>query len=216
MVVDACGKLLFVVRDHDQRLVGSLAESLDDIFHQASVAVVETMQRLVEDQQLRVFDEGPRQEHETLLAAGELQECPLFQALKSEHRHPEAAGVVFALVRFDIESHAVFQSACHDSDGREVTLISAVHFRRHVADMLFDVPNALSASTVLIEETDVAGIALWVISADEAQQCRLTGTILSAERPVLTIVHCPVEILEDDDDVQKVYTNCGIDLYGEE
>ena len=25
-----------------------------------------------------------------------------------------------------------------------------------------------------------------------------------------------IEILEDDDDVQKVYTNCGIDLYGEE
>ena len=42
-VVDASGQFLLVVGHHDEGFVASAAEGLDDILHEAAVAVVETM-----------------------------------------------------------------------------------------------------------------------------------------------------------------------------
>jgi hypothetical protein len=47
--------------DHDQGLVVTLTEGLYHILHQSTVRVVETMEWLVENQQLWVFDEGTSQ-----------------------------------------------------------------------------------------------------------------------------------------------------------
>ena len=44
-VVDAGGQLFLVVGHHDEGLVATAAEGLDDIFNQATVAVVKTMER---------------------------------------------------------------------------------------------------------------------------------------------------------------------------
>ena len=71
-VVNTGGKFLLVVCDHDQRLVGAFAESLDDILHQPSVGIIKSMEWFVDDQQLRIFDEGSCEEYESLLSAGEL------------------------------------------------------------------------------------------------------------------------------------------------
>ena len=68
-MIDAGGTLFTVVTDEDERLAGTLTEGLDDILHQTSVDVVETMQRLVEDKQFWVFDECSCQEHQALLTA---------------------------------------------------------------------------------------------------------------------------------------------------
>ena len=48
-VVDAGGTLFTVVTDEDKGLAGALAEGLDNVFHQAAIRVVETVQWLVED-----------------------------------------------------------------------------------------------------------------------------------------------------------------------
>ena len=57
-VVDDGGELFLVVGDEDESLVRALAESLDDIIHQTTVVVVESVKGLVEDQQVGVFDKG--------------------------------------------------------------------------------------------------------------------------------------------------------------
>ena len=46
---DIGGEFLFVVRDHDERLVGTAAEGVDDVAHEMSAIGVEAMQRFVED-----------------------------------------------------------------------------------------------------------------------------------------------------------------------
>ena len=67
-VVDAGGEFLLVVGHHDDGFVASATECLDDIFDKTAVAVVETMERFVEDEQLGILDECPRHENQALFA----------------------------------------------------------------------------------------------------------------------------------------------------
>ena len=73
-VVDAGGAFFFVVADEDERLVGTLTEGLDDVFHQAAVHIVESVERFVENQQFGVLHEGACQEHQPLFAARHVEE----------------------------------------------------------------------------------------------------------------------------------------------
>ena len=68
-VVDAGGEFLLVVGHHDEGLVATAAEGLDDIFNQTTVAVVKTMEWFVEDKKLRVLYECPCQKNQALLTA---------------------------------------------------------------------------------------------------------------------------------------------------
>ena len=68
-VVDAGGEFLLVVGHHDEGLVATAAEGLDDIFNQATVAVIKTMEWFVEDKELRVLDKSPCQKNQALLTA---------------------------------------------------------------------------------------------------------------------------------------------------
>ena len=66
---EAVGEFLFVVGDHDERLVWSLAKDADYLPDKLPSAVVEAMKRLVEDEEFRVFHEGSGQQTEALFAA---------------------------------------------------------------------------------------------------------------------------------------------------
>lgn len=168
---DAGGQFLFVVGDHDERLVGALAESFDDVLHQLTVFVVEAVQGLVEDEQLWVFDEGTGNEHEALLAAGQLQKRAVGQLFDAEDAHPRAA--LFQLVGCgtDVKPYGVLESAGDDADGGDVTMIGTGELWRHIADVTLDVPDADAALAPLVsEELYVAGIALWVVGTNERQQ----------------------------------------------
>ena len=68
-VVDAGGQFFLVVGHHDEGLVVTAAEGLDDILNQATVAVVKTMERFIEDKQLRVLDKCPCHKNQALLTA---------------------------------------------------------------------------------------------------------------------------------------------------
>ena len=69
---------------------------------------------------------------------------------------------------------------------------------RYIADVLLDVPDALAAATRIAEEGDVAGITLWIVGTDQAQEGTLAGSVLSAQCPSLAVVHGPVEVFQDD------------------
>ena len=68
-MVDACRKFFLIMCHHNHRLVVALAERLDDVLHQTSVVIVETMQWLIQDEQFRVLDEGTGKENQALLSA---------------------------------------------------------------------------------------------------------------------------------------------------
>ena len=164
-VVDAGWQFFLVVCHHDHRLVVALAECLDDILHQSAVDVVKSVQWFVKNQELWVLDEGSCQENQALLATGEFEE--------PEDLHPETALVHILVLWFDVETHGIHQSAGYDTDGWQISLIGAMQLWRNVADMLLDVPDALAASSWITKEGDVAGVTLWVVCADKAQQRRL-------------------------------------------
>ena len=176
---------------HDKRLVLAFAESVNDIFHQSAVAVVEPVERLIKDKQLGVFHKCPCQKHQALLAVRHLQEAGLGLVAHAENIHPEEATRGLLLVGLHVEAHCVAQSACHNLQGFYVAVISSVHLGRHIAYVLLYVPDALSASALVAKEGDVARIALWVVGADEAQERRLARSVLSAQRPSLAVHHLP-------------------------
>ena len=68
-VVDAGGQFFLVVGHHDEGFIATAAEGLDDIFNQATVAVVKTMEWFVEDKELRVLDKCPCHKNQALLTA---------------------------------------------------------------------------------------------------------------------------------------------------
>lgn len=70
MVGDAAGELFGVVRDDDEGDVGLSAVVLDDLRGHQAVGVVESVEGLVEDEEIGGFDEGAGEEAEALLAAG--------------------------------------------------------------------------------------------------------------------------------------------------
>ena len=68
LVVDARGPLLAVMADEDEGLFGTGTEGFDEAEDEATAAVVEAVQGLVEDEQVGVLDEGTGYEHQTLFA----------------------------------------------------------------------------------------------------------------------------------------------------
>ena len=61
-MVYAWRELFLVVGDHNECLVLTLAEGVDDVLHFGSVGQVESVQGLVKDEQFGVFDKGTCQE----------------------------------------------------------------------------------------------------------------------------------------------------------
>lgn len=102
LVVDARGIFLPVVRHHDEGLIAPPAERINNILDEPAVDIVETMERFVEDYQLRVLNESPCQQCQALLTALEFEEGASLFALKSEHIHPELTPVDVVAGGFDV------------------------------------------------------------------------------------------------------------------
>ena len=54
------GELFFIVGHHDEGLALELAEGVDDVLHYLAVLAVESVKRLVENEQLWVLDAALR------------------------------------------------------------------------------------------------------------------------------------------------------------
>ena len=67
-----------------------------------------------------------------------------------------------------------------------------MHLWRYVTYVFLYVPDALTVSTLLVEEYYVTSVALWVISADEAEKSGFASAILSRQCPFLAVAHCRV------------------------
>ena len=83
-----CGQLFLIMCHHNHGLVLTTTESFYHIFHQPAVVQVQPMQRLVQNKQLRILHKSTSQQHQTLLATGQLQEIPVFQICNTKNIHP--------------------------------------------------------------------------------------------------------------------------------
>lgn len=169
-MVDARWQFFLIMRYHNHGFVLAATEGFDDVFYKTAVAVVESVERFIENQQFRILDKGSCQENEALFAAGELQETTVFKTFQSEDFHPEAALVHIFFLRLYIEAYGIHQAACHDADGWQVALVRAVKLRRYVADVFLDVPDAFAAASRIVEEGDVAGITLRIIGTNQTEE----------------------------------------------
>ena len=78
-MVDARWQFFLIMRYHDHGFVLAATEGFDDVFYKTAVAVVESVERFIENQQFRILDKGSCQENEALFAAGEFQETTVFK-----------------------------------------------------------------------------------------------------------------------------------------
>ena len=86
-------------------------------------------------------------------------------------RHPEQTHFPILFFRTLVETDRIVKSACHNIYGRNVLQISPVHLWADVADMLLDFPYTLAAAALAVEQSDVAGIALWIVGTNQTQEC---------------------------------------------
>ena len=70
-VVNAGGQFFIVVRNHDERAVRASHIGVNDASGAVGQFVVESVERFVEDEEGRLFDEGTHQQHQSLFTVGE-------------------------------------------------------------------------------------------------------------------------------------------------
>jgi len=104
---DAVGKLFLVVRHHDECLTGTLAEQTDNLSDETAIAVVQAVQRLVEDEEFRVLYESTGQQTEPLLATAETEKGCISHMLYAEDSHPTQARPTPLRTRTDIETNGI-------------------------------------------------------------------------------------------------------------
>ena len=57
-MVDARWQFFLIMRYHNHGFVLTATEGFDDVFYKTAVAVVESVERLIENQQFRILDKG--------------------------------------------------------------------------------------------------------------------------------------------------------------
>ena len=185
------------MRDDDEGDVGLSAVVLDDLRGHQAVGVVESVEGLVEDEEVGGFDEGAGEEAEALFAAGHAKEGAVCEVVDAEASHPGETGLALLGTRTNVESNAVVQSAGDDVNSWQIAHISAMHLWTDVADVALDVPDAFSRAAFASKEFNITGVGLWVVGTDEAEECGFAGAVGALQCPVLAAADGPREVVED-------------------
>ena len=169
-MVNAGRELALKVADHHQRLVGTDTEGIDDALHLATVERIQSVQRLIEYQQLGVFHKCPGQQYQALFAITNPQEQTVGQVRYAKGFHPLQTNFPLFGFGLDIQSDGVVQATGHNINGGQVLRIGTMHLRTYITYVLLDVPDAFARASFLTKQTHIAGIALGVVGTDDAQQ----------------------------------------------
>ena len=70
-----------------------------------------------------------------------------------------------------------------------------VHLGRDVADVPFDVPDALAGAAAMVEYSDIVAVALWIVAAHQAEQGGFARTVLAEQSPFLATTNSPIHPL---------------------
>ena len=155
------------------------------------------MQRLIQNDQVRILDECPGQEGQSLLSRGEGEEQPVTQVADAKHFHP-LEGDLFLLGRaFPEQADGIEKSGPDNAQRRYILLIIEMHLRRDVSDAALDFPDALAGAPFPVEEIKRIRVGLWIVRVDKAQQGRFTRPVRSEEGPFLSILDFPIQVFQD-------------------
>ena len=71
-----------------------------------------------------------------------------------------------------------------------------MHLWTHVTDVFLDLPDALARASPMSEKLDIAGIGLWIVGTDKAEQGAFARAVRSAQSPSFALMNGPVEGLK--------------------
>ena len=71
-----------------------------------------------------------------------------------------------------------------------------MQFRRYESDFFLNVPNALSASSFPVEQSEVVCVCLRIVSRYQTEKRRFARAVMSGEEPSLMVAHFPVDAAE--------------------
>ncbi len=196
---DAGGDLLGVVGDVDEGALRAGTILLDDCLGELFFAHVEAMERFVEDEKLRAFDECPHKEDEALLTVGDLDKGALRKVVGREAFHPRHRDGELLISAFAEEPYGVEEATGDDFEAGDILHVVGVHVGREVADATLDLPDTLPRATTTAEEGYVVGICLRVVATNEAQKHRFATAVGTEERPFFTLFYDPIDIFENCD-----------------
>ena len=90
--------------------------AVNNSLHHITVAQIESVQRLIEYQQVWVLYERTGEQDHALLSAREFQEVAAFKVGYTEYVHPDAACLSFLVGNFFIQTDGIVKARCHYVD----------------------------------------------------------------------------------------------------
>src|SRR5205823_123288 len=72
-----------------------------------------------------------------------------------------------------------------------------VQFRRDPADKFLNLPNGFAVSALFAEDNDFVHVGLWIITQNQAEQCRFSGAVWSKQGPAFTGADGPVDVAQN-------------------
>jgi hypothetical protein len=181
-------ELPVVARDHHRDAAGAVA---DPVLEHAEALEIEMVGRLVEQQQVRLGDPGPRDQGQALPAAAECRDRPLAHCRRRVELVERQADL--PRVRLPLRRR---QGAAHRLGERQIE-----QGRRHV---LLDEADAQAPAA-----GDLARSRLGV-AGEAAQQGRLAGAVARDQADAVAVMDGEIEVLEEEprrDDAEGLQLN---------
>ncbi len=167
-----------MVRDK-QQLCGPFAnQHVDKAAHQLAVEGVQPLQRFIEDQQGWMLHQRADDKRQPLLAPRQTVKRRVGGALiDAENIQPLLHQLMLLVGDRLINADRVKIARQDDVADVGADPVVQMQAAADVADMLFNIPDGLTAAAPAAKEREIVAVALRMIPGDQAQQRRFTGAV---------------------------------------
>lgn len=181
-----------MVRDK-QQLCGPFAnQHVDKAAHQLAVEGVQPLQRFIEDQQGWMLHQRADDKRQPLLAPRQTVKRRVGGALiDAENIQPLLHQLVLLVGDRLINADRVKIARQDDVADVGADPVVQMQAAADVADMLFNIPDGLTAAAPAAKEREIVAVALRMIPGDQAQQRRFTGAVGTDDLLVFARIHGP-------------------------
>ncbi len=181
-----------MVRDK-QQLCGPFAnQHVDKAAHQLAVEGVQPLQRFIEDQQGWMLHQRADDKRQPLLAPRQTVKRRVGGALiDAENIQPLLHQLMLLVGDRLINADRVKIARQDDVADVGADPVVQMQAAADVADMLFNIPDGLTAAALAAKEREIVAVALRMIPGDQAQQRRFTGAVGTDDLPVFAWIHGP-------------------------
>lgn len=177
-----------MVRDK-QQLCGPFAnQHVDKAAHQLAVEGVQPLQRFIEDQQGWMLHQRADDKRQPLLSPRQTVKRRVGGALiDAENIQPLLHQLMLLVGDRLINADRVKIARQDDVADVGADPVVQMQAAADVADMLFNIPDGLTAAAPAAKEREIVAVALRMIPGDQAQQRRFTGAVGTDDLPVFRL-----------------------------